>query len=338
MVLELDGATSGSKVVRGNRIGGGILRIEGGAGWQIGGLGAGEGNVLIGPRAVLDVVGAADVAIQGNYLHHDYHGGFSQGFNLWFENGSDGALAEHNVIRGGSWPVQNFGGEFRYNLVVDSGHDFWRGAANGTQIHHNLFVHASGINTGYDGAFKLYGSETGVSVYNNTLDAGGALGAFDGPAFHLDSGTLIESIRNNLFTRFQPVLASWGGAWVSAPGGVAATARVTSADYNGWYNPQAPASTRYLSGIVAAAPGAHDVQADPQLAGAPEVPYRISEGCLWENRCTIGEVLAHYRDLYEPLAASPLLGAGDPADGVNTPIGAIGDATLSDDLFGRVVP
>ena len=59
-------------------------------------------------------------------------------------------LAEHNVIIGGSWPVQSFGGEFRYNLVVDSGHTFWRSSANGTLIHHNLFVHATGTNTQYD--------------------------------------------------------------------------------------------------------------------------------------------------------------------------------------------
>ena len=129
VMLELAAGTAATKVVQGNRIGGGMLRISGGDGWQIGGLAAGQGNVLIGVRAVLDVVDSSNDAIQGNYLHHDYHGGFSQGFNLWLEGSSGNELAEHNVIRGGSWPIQSFGGEFRYNLVIDSGHDFWRSAS-----------------------------------------------------------------------------------------------------------------------------------------------------------------------------------------------------------------
>ncbi len=57
--------------------------------------------------------------------------------------------------------------------------------------------------------------------------------------------------------------------------------RVVSADYNGWFNPQAPNSTRYLTGIVTNTPGLHDVQANPRLSGPSEIPYRVSEGCIW---------------------------------------------------------
>src|SRR5262249_59292895 len=135
VALELIGDTSGAKTVQGNRVGNGILRISRGSGWQIGGLNAGEGNILIGARAVLDIADSSNDNIQGNYLHHDYHGGFSQGYNVWLEGSSDHELIEHNVIRGGSWPVQTVGGEFRYNLVINSGHTFWRRAPDRHSIH-----------------------------------------------------------------------------------------------------------------------------------------------------------------------------------------------------------
>jgi len=338
-VLELIGNSTGTKIVQGNRIGGGMLRINGGNGWQIGGLAAGEGNVLIGVRAVLDVVNSSYDAIQGNYLHHDYHGGFSQGFNLWLEGSSDHELAEHNVIRGGSWPVQSFGGEFRYNLVIDSGHDFWRSAADNTQIHHNVFAHASGLNTGYDGGIKVYGGESGLSIYDNTFDLAGAIGGFNSPAFAIGAGSLFQSIRNNLFTAFIDVSGTFGGAFVSTPDGAVSSPRVTSADYNAWFNPLAPHSTPYLPGIVDSSPGLHDVQGNPRLSGQAEVPYRVSEGCIWLGSCTTGQVLSHYRDIYQPAAGSPLINAGDPADGVATFIGAVGpNLGNSLDLFGRIVP
>ena len=337
VVLELGGSSSGARAIQGNRIGAGILRVRGN-GWQIGGLAAGEGNVLIGPRVVLHLVDSSNNQIQGNYLRHDYHGGFSQGFNLWLEGSSDHELVEHNVIRGGSWPVQTVGGEFRYNLVVDSGHNFWRSARHNAQIHHNVFAHASGTNTGWEGVFKFYGGETGLAIYNNTFDVGGMVSSYNGPAFNLGPGTLVASIRNNLFTAFSNV-GGYGGAFVSAAEGSVASPRVTAADYNAWFNPLAPATARYLPGIVASTAGQHDVVIDPRLSGASEIPYRIAEGCIWTGGCSIGQVLAHYRTIYMPAASSPLNEAGDPADGVGTPIGAIGrDPNLTVDKFGRIIP
>ena len=84
------------------------------------------------------------------------------------EGSSDNEVIEHNVIRGGSWPVQAAGGEFRYNLVIDSGHMFWRSARNNVRIHHNVFANASGPNTGYDAGIATFSGETGLRVYNNT--------------------------------------------------------------------------------------------------------------------------------------------------------------------------
>jgi hypothetical protein len=131
----------------------------------------------------------------------------------------------------------------------------------------------------------------------------------------------------------------FGGALVGAPEGAVSAPRVTSADYNAWFNPLAPNTAPYLHGIVAATPGTNDVAAPPQLAGTGEVPYRISEGCVWLRTCSTGEVLAHYRELYRPTAGSPLVGAGNPADGAGTPIGAIGPDTANPvDRFGRIQP
>jgi hypothetical protein len=337
VALELVGGTTGAKTVQGNRIGAGILRINGGDAWQIGGLAAGEGNVLMGPRAVLHVVNSSNDRIQGNYLHHDYHGGFSQGFNLWLEGSSDHELVEHNVIRGGSWPIQSLGGEFRYNLVVDSGHDFWRSAANDTQIHHNVFAHANGPNTGYDGALRTLGAETGIDVYNNTFDVGGASAGFDAPAFTIGSTSRLGSIRNNLFVNFSEVQSGFGRAFVSTSDGTTSSPRVTTADYNAWHNPLAPNSLHYLAGLIQNAPGSHDVLGNPRLSGSSEIPYQVSQSCLWLGTCATRDVLAHYREVYRPAANSPLIGAGDPADGVGTAIGAVGpDDSNPVDLFGRV--
>jgi hypothetical protein len=50
-------------------------------------------------------------------------------------------------------------------------------------------------------------------------------------------------------------------------------------------------------------------------------------------------VLSHYRALYQPAAGSPLIKAGNPADGANIAIGAVGPDTSNPvDLLGRVVP
>src|SRR6185369_2615973 len=137
-ILDLSGSTSGTKVMQGNNIGGGIVKISGMSGWQIGGLHDSEGNIFMGPLCVLDLESSSNAVIQGNYMRHDYYNGMSQGFNLQLGGSSDGELAEHNVIRDSSWPLQSFGGEFRYNLMVNSGHDFVRGSRANAKYHHNI--------------------------------------------------------------------------------------------------------------------------------------------------------------------------------------------------------
>lgn len=342
-ILNLAGNTSGAKVMKGNNIGGGIVLITGMNGWQIGGLHDGDANIFVGPRCVLELEGSSQAKIQGNYIHHDYHGGFSQGFNLQFGNSSDSALAEHNVLRGSSWPLQNFGGEFRYNLIIDSGHDFIRSSQTGARYHHNVIVHSEAANDEYDGAMLIYSTETNIAFDNNTVDAGGELAAFNAPVIVAKAPKLaFASLRNNVFSQFVDTNSNWlSKSFIAGDLGekTVGTPRVAVADYNAWYNPAATNTGHYTSGIVASTAGAHDVSDAPMFNGAvPQAPYQVDEGAVWLRKYGVSQVLAYYRALYTPKPGSPLIDSGDPADGAGNDIGAIGaGAANAADKFGLVL-
>jgi hypothetical protein len=340
-ILDISGSTTGTKMMQGNNIGAGIVHITGMSGWQIGGLRDSQSNIFIGPRCVLNLEDSPNATIQGNYLHHDYYGGFSQGFNLQFSGSSDHALAEHNVIRDSSWPLQTFGGEFRYNLMINSGHDFVRSSRAQARYHHNIFAHAQAPGSGYDGAVLMYNGETGIVFDNNTIDAGGTVGAFDAPALVLgSSATSVASLRNNLFSQFSPV-RDWSQSALIAGGKSEASvgSRIATADYNAWWNPLAEATAHYAPGIAGPSPGTHDVTSNPQLTGpVPQAPFVVSEGAVWTRAYGVSSLLAYYRALYTPKAGSPLIDTGDPADGAGTDIGAVGaGAPNSADKFGSVM-
>lgn len=340
-ILDLSGSTTGAKVMQGNRIGAGIVLITRMADWQIGGLRDRDSNLLMGPRCVLQLDDSPGATIQGNYLRHDYHGGFSQGFNLMLSGARGAALAEHNVIRDGSWPLQSFGGELRYNLLVNSGHDFIRGGRTGARFHHNVFVHAQAPNSGYDGAVLMYDGERDIVFDNNTFDGGGEVASYDAPIFVLAASSVaFSSLRSNLFAHFSDAGNRWASrALISGDDreGSLSAARIAVADHNAWHNPLASRSARYTPGIVAGTAGARDVVGDPKLAGtAPRSPYPIDEGLLWEGKFGVSQVLAYFRGQYTPAAGSPLIDAG--AGGAGNDIGAIGaGAAHPDDKFGKVM-
>lgn len=342
-ILSLAGNTSGAKVLQGNNIAAGIVLITGMSNWQIGGLTDRDGNILIGPRCVIQLENSSAATIQGNYLRHDYYGGFSQGFNLHFGSNSDRALTEHNVIRGSSWPVQSVGGEFSYNLVVDIGHDFIRSSQSGTKMHHNIFVHTKAANKGYDGAIFIYGGETNLAFDNNTIDAGGQIGGHDAPTIVVrSSGLAFGSLRNNVFSQSIDTKPDWlSHSYISGDLGEAtiASPRIAVADYNAWYNPHATSTGRYAPGIVAGAAGSHDVIAAPMFGGeVPQAPYRIDEGLVWQRVYKLSQVLNYYRTLYTPRSGSPLIDRGDPADGSGADIGAVGAGVAHvADKFGLVL-
>jgi hypothetical protein len=260
-------------------------------------------------------------------LHHNCHGGWSQGFNLEFGDGSDGALVEHNVIRDGSWPVQNFGGEFRYNLVVNSGHDWFRTARDRAQFHHNVIIHSTVPDGAFNGGFLFYQSEKGIEIYHNTFDGGGDVGMFNAPVVAAGGTTEVRSFRANIVQNFD-ALQSKG--YVHGEG-----ARFVRADYNCFFNPRGGTTSNYSSGSVINAPGEHDVVADCALGAGNEIPYAQPEGDIWNGRYGVSKVLAYYRNRFTPQAGSPVI---DAADEPGADIGAVeapSGAPRPEDRFGR---
>jgi hypothetical protein len=325
-VLDVtSGAATG--VLQANNFGGGIVKIQG-AHWHVGGLVPGQGNVIMGPRGVL-MAYLTDSTIEGNYIHHDYTG-WSQGFNLEGTGSTDRLLVQHNIFRGGSWVYQNIGGEVRYNLSVDdAGHDSWRTIKPNTKIHHNLFTYPASPNSGFLGMLMTYQGESGIDIYNNTFDTAGATSAYNAPAIAIGTGSVFASVRSNLFQNFSDVANTPIGT-VAGP-----SAGLRSADYNDFWNLRMTTTPHYSIGLVT--PGSHDKAANPLLAGALDVPYKVDEGLIWLRQLTVWQVLAYYRATYTPTPGSPLIDAGDPQEGSGNDIGAIGAGLPNAlDLFGTL--
>src|SRR5947207_1008901 len=79
-----------------------------------------------------------------------------------------------------------------------------------------------------------------------------------------------------------------------------------------------------------------DEPADPHFPAPIPKGSRCSAEGVKARKVRVAKTLPFYRAAYSPAAGSPLIGAGDPADGEGTSIGAIGAARPSDqDRFGR---
>jgi hypothetical protein len=345
-------ASTSSRVFQGNRIGAGRVVFSGAHHWTIGGDTDATGNILIGPRVTLNLTdGTSNVDVRGNYIHHNYRGGWSQGFNLTYccnAAGNVGILVEHNLFRGSSWPVQDVTGEFRYNLVFGYGHTWLRSAADGARIHHNVFAPEAGGGD-LDQGLWFYGGESNVSVFNNTFDGGGRVaGIFAGPTLQVNGVSRVTSFRNNLvtFSRDQ------GNDNPGAPRIVGDAGTLTSADYNAFYSPDNANHDNYdVAGMSEPALGAHDVsssgigQVDKQLGATPFAGQRVypydtvvDEAAVWQRSQPLSAILHTFRTRYMPAVGSPIINAGDPQDndsiGRRTDIGAIDAAGHDADRFG----
>ena len=308
-VLYLKGASIGAKTFTRNNVGAGWIHLTSSASnWTIGGDNAAMGNVFIGPRVGVEVdVSARNIDIKHNYSHHIYRGGWSQGSN--FELGGVSSLtAEHNVVAGSSWPVRGVGGEFRYNLVLDAGHQWlWADKSNGF-IHHNVFI---GGDADVGGILVLY-ETTGVRIQNNTID--GMNGSSIAAAVKQTAGS--TTVTSNLFLNvpLSPV-SVMGGTMV--------------ADYNLFWNSAAPS---YSDGRTPA----NDIHADPKLANPATNLYDFDEVALWKRTLAVHDVLAQYRAKYTPTAGSPAIDTGDPVLGAGNDIGAVGAGIANPaDKFGK---
>jgi hypothetical protein len=344
--LEFSGNATGTKVFQTNNVGAGYLYIHNMKGWLIGGNSDAESNVFIGPRMGPRVEFSQDIQISGNYSHHDYKGGWSQGFNFWFYNNTGVVITEHNVISESSWPVQSLSGEFRYNLVVHCGHEWVRTALTGTSIHHNVFIEPSAPGDPNAGIW-MYENQTGVNIYNNTFDGGGSPDWLPAPAVAVSKGSMISKLTNNVFTGFANDSTVGIVDRYLSGGENDSVARIVKADYNCFYNPKGRKPNNYgnflVSGVSegAAGYGGHDLggvngQVIPKFKVGMDIAFGLNESDVWNRVKTVSQVLAEYRNRYMPDAGSPLIDAGDPADGQGVDIGAVG-AGKDDpaDLFGK---
>src|SRR5262249_58315370 len=143
----------------------------------------------------------------------------------------------------------------------------------------------------------------GTQIYNNTIDAGGAqLGWVDNPVVRPPGHG--GSVRSNVFAG----LAYQGPTFVITSG-------LPYGDYNCFFNPDATGLTRYQDpGLRAHDCGGASGAADPMFARARSVPFPFGDGDVWARRITVSQILAFYRGMYTPLAGSPLIDHGDPAD------------------------
>jgi hypothetical protein len=300
-VIQIEGSSAAAKTFAGNNVGAAPVLFNRVNHWTIGGSNDAASNVLIGPRASLEVIDSSNVTVEGNFVNHNYYGGWSQG-QLLELGGTHPITVKHNVLMDSSWPVRGIAGEFAYNLVLEAGHQ-WLVPDDGAYIHHNLFVGGDNDRGGISGFYEI-----SARIENNTFD--GLLEPLAQSAVFWENGQ--TTLKSNAFLGFR---ADSGGV-VERIGGTIA------ADYNGFFNPQ---TTNYTD---ASAP-AHDLHGgastNPLFVGPlPTVPFDMDKAAVWQRTLPVSAILAAYGARFTPSAASPYVDAGDPAGGAGNDIGAIG--------------
>jgi hypothetical protein len=267
-------------------------------------------------------------------------------------------VGEHNVIRDGEWIVRFVEGEFRYNVITDIvDHNLMQNGSNG-HVHHNLFLagtsdHRQGSMGGCIGV--IYAPKKpgeGIEIVNNVFDGGSRL---DVPAVEVAPQAFVKSVRNNVFFNFahkdryyKRPQAMIRTIWNDEPA-EEKPARLGYADYNLFFNPGVKSPRNYLLSVPNkterkdAGFGRNDVprggriddQADPRFRGPIPKAFPFADDDIKARKVGVSKMLAFYRDAYTPAAGSPLIGAGDPADGEGTNIGAVGSKRPGEDGFGR---
>lgn len=350
------GASKARKLFQGNRIHKSWCEFTG-ANWLIGGDTDAEGNILIGVRTSIHVYRCADTVVRGNYVHVEIPSfKWSQVANLAVVAPCPNLVVEHNIFRHGQWVVRGLAGQFRYNLVLDAdAHNWIIGPAAGTHIHHNIFARYCTIDPNLNSGIGVIYKGDDIQIYNNTFDGGGKdlQRVWHAPAIEVGPDAVLASLRNNVFFRF-PTKWYWGTATIR-PGfqekiADPRPARLGYADFNLFHNPDAEVRRNYAVAVAGKAErmdagfakndvpagGAKDEQEDPKFAGPIPTAFPFSDEDMKFRKATVSQVLAHYRKAYTPAAGSPVIDAGDPADGPGADIGAVGAGKPhAADLFGR---
>src|SRR5207248_6956904 len=67
--FRASGRSPARKLFQGNRVEKSVVLFEGTDNWRIGGAVGDEGNVILGMRGSLSLVGCDDTVVSGNYIH-----------------------------------------------------------------------------------------------------------------------------------------------------------------------------------------------------------------------------------------------------------------------------
>jgi hypothetical protein len=352
------GNSKAKKFFQGNFIPRGKVVIRG-ANWLIGGDRDADSNLFIGHRIGIIADGAGTV-VRGNYFHLRMP--ITKEYPYWsqisvFTTGPE-VIGEHNIIRDGEWIVRFVEGEFRNNVITDIvDHDLMQNGSNG-RIHHNLFLAGtSDHRQGSMGAciMVIYPPKKpgeGIEIFNNVFDGGGRL---DVPAIEVAPKAFVKSVRNNVFFNFahktqyyKRPQAMIRMIWNDEPE-EEKPARLGYADHNLFFNPGVKSPRNYLLSVPSKTErkdagfgrndcprgGRIDEQAEPRFKGPIPKAFPFTEDDIKARKVGVSKMLAFYREAYTPAEGSPLIGAGDPADGEGTNIGAVGSKGSDNDRFGK---
>jgi len=368
--MLFDGSVNATaKVFQGNRIFRGTIIFDHTQNWLIGGMNPGEGNVIIGDRGAIFTNLSSVMHIVGNYVRNPGNlYGWNQVKPLVIQGNQ--MLIEHNVIRDGNWLVDVAGAdvEIRYNLLGDSHDRPWlilEDSDGSQKVHHNVFIRND---PGYivDGVWVRHPdtdtASSGGEIYNNTFYGGGDCWTKSGPGVVVEPGSFLASLRSNALVGIvtqigadTAIVRGGGPDRNPAPGEPLyepknpPLVRLGYTDYNLFYNPKAAVRDNYALAVAgkrerldagfalhdALSGGNVDDQVDPKFADKIPVTFPYSDDDIKAGNTTVCQILRFYRGIFSPGTGSPLVGAGDPADGTGNNIGAIGGPP-DQDLFGTL--
>ncbi len=356
-VFRAAGDSPAPKRFQGNYVSRSVVQFENARNWLIGGEQDADSNLFIGMRASLSIHRCGDCTVRGNYLHTEIPSyRWSQVHTISVLAPCANLVIEHNVIRHGQWVVRGLQGQFRYNLVLDAdGHNFIIGPQAHTHIHHNIFARYCTIDPNLNATIAVIYPGDDIQIYNNTFDGGGKDLArpWHVPAIEVSGSAFLQSLRSNAFVHHPTRFAS--GTAIVRPGfsekkTLPGPARLGYADYNLFFNPDAASPDRYAVSVadktagVDAGFGKHDLpaqgtsasQGEPKFEGPIPKQFPFTDDVILTRQVTVSQILRFYRDAYTPADGSPLLRAGDPADGAGNFIGAVGAGKEPpNDRFGR---
>lgn len=355
--FQAEGGGTGAKVFAGNRVYK-CINIFSGRNWTIGGDKDEDSNFLIGTRCGLTLSGR-NCRVAMNYIHTLYENGSSQVANIEAGQGENQVI-ENNVLHQGEWVVRSLTGELRNNVILDmNGHNWVIGPRANAKIHHNIFARYVTWDKNKNAGISVCYDQPGIEIYNNTFDGRGKDKSFDVPVLEIpgtqenvtvnEGGTTtrksafversVTSFRNNVMYNFcirYPAVSV--GTYTEKPSATSKPARMGYADYNCFsYDPNSPVKQNYAVSVAGKTErkdagfaandlpkgGKVDEQVDPKFAGPIPEDFPWKDAEMKAGKVKVSQMLDLYRKAYAPAKDSPLIDAGDPADGEGTDIGAV---------------